>query len=248
MNRFQHITMVIISTLIAGTIQAQESIEDNTIVRSSLDKMFQHLDKSKVPTGLLLDYAMDLVDFEKYTGKYLTDSNYVSISDFQAMLRSIRSASVAKSPPLKDVSSITANFERIASTNKITIGNVLYRYNYILANALSDNLIRYDESLEEVSDNYIDDKWMNPYGEKYLFGITPSSIICSENSSYQIDAEYFFYNIQNISKLELDPGDGDGYRTIRIGEACNSLNGGFRQASAAIPLQASRLRGRIRKS
>ena len=218
MKKFSHITLALISTLIAGSVHAQESIEDNTIVRSSLDKMFQHLDKAKVPTGLLLDYAMDLVDFDKYSGKYLSDSNYVSISDFQDMLRSIRSASVAKSPPLKDVSSITANFEKNVITSKITIGIALYKYNYILANALSDNLIKYDASLEEVSDNYIDGKWMNPYGEKYLFGITPSSIICSENSCYQIDADYFFHNIQNISKVELDPGDGKGYRTIRIGE------------------------------
>ena len=180
MKKFSHITLALISTLIAGSVHAQESIEDNTIVRSSLDKMFQHLDKAKVPTGLLLDYAMDLVDFDKYSGKYLSDSNYVSISDFQDMLRSIRSASVAKSPPLKDVSSITANFEKNVITSKITIGIALYKYNYILANALSDNLIKYDASLEEVSDNYIDGKWMNPYGEKYLFGITPSSIICSE--------------------------------------------------------------------
>ena len=54
-----------------------QSIEENPIVRDALDEMFEHLDKSKVPTGLLRDYAFELVDFSNYDGKFLSDSNVV---------------------------------------------------------------------------------------------------------------------------------------------------------------------------
>ena len=41
-----------------------QSVEDNPEVRSWLDKMFQHLDKTKVPHGLLRDYAFELADLD----------------------------------------------------------------------------------------------------------------------------------------------------------------------------------------
>ena len=47
---------------------AQTSIEENDIVRSALDEMFEDLDKSRVPTGYLLDYAVDLVELSDYDG------------------------------------------------------------------------------------------------------------------------------------------------------------------------------------
>ena len=55
-------------------ISAQTTIEDNSVVRSALDNMFETLDKSRVPTGLLQDYAVDLVGLENYNGTILADA------------------------------------------------------------------------------------------------------------------------------------------------------------------------------
>ena len=51
-----------------NSASAQTSIEENDIVRSALDEMFEDLDKSRVPTGYLLDYAVDLVELSDYDG------------------------------------------------------------------------------------------------------------------------------------------------------------------------------------
>ena len=59
--------LVLVSSLYNGT-SAQTSIEENDIVRSALDEMFEDLDKSRVPTGYLLDYAVDLVELSDYDG------------------------------------------------------------------------------------------------------------------------------------------------------------------------------------
>lgn len=76
---------------------AQKSIEENTIVRESLDEMFENLDKTKIPAGLFLDYAVDLVDLSKYDGTVLSDSNYVNLYIFEDILRSVKSAIIGNS-------------------------------------------------------------------------------------------------------------------------------------------------------
>lgn len=145
--------LLLVSSLNVLYAGAQSRFEENVIVRSSLDKMFENLDKSKVSTGLLLDYAMDLIDFEKYNGKFLADSNYVSIMDFQDMLSSVYSAHLDKSG-IGNVTEIIDNFER--KSDNVKIGIVLYKYNYIRPNAIKDGLIVFDETSEMVSDKYID--------------------------------------------------------------------------------------------
>ena len=58
-------------------------VEDTPEVRNWLDNMFQHLDKSKIPHGLLRDYAFELADLDIYNGKELNDSNYVDRVAFE---------------------------------------------------------------------------------------------------------------------------------------------------------------------
>lgn len=65
-------------------------VEDTPEVRNWLDNMFQHLDKSKIPHGLLRDYAFELADLDIYNGKELNDSNYVDRVAFENLLRTVR--------------------------------------------------------------------------------------------------------------------------------------------------------------
>ena len=64
-------------------------VEDTPEVRNWLDNMFQHLDKSKIPHGLLRDYAFELADLDIYNGKELNDSNYVDRVAFENHLVSV---------------------------------------------------------------------------------------------------------------------------------------------------------------
>lgn len=109
MKTINHLILCLI-TLCLFLIKSQaQTITSNEVVRSSLDEMFEDLDKSKVPTGYLLDYAMDLVEFDRYNGMELTDSNYVTIPIFEEILLSVRSASVGSSP-YNDVGQIMTDF------------------------------------------------------------------------------------------------------------------------------------------
>lgn len=207
----KHIILCLI-TLCLFLIKSQaQTITSNEVVRSSLDEMFEDLDKSKVPTGYLLDYAMDLVEFDRYNGMELTDSNYVTSPIFEEILLSIKSASVGSSP-YNDVGQIMTDFSTSTTSNNINIAYVGYKYNFIKENALENNLISYTSG--KVSDVYINGVWQNPYDEAYIFGFTPSVSVCKAGTvNFKFSEAYAFYNISR-SSLKFDAGDGAGYRGL----------------------------------
>lgn len=207
-------TLFILWTLCRWDVAfAQTSIEENYIVRTSIDEMFEELDKTRVPTNLLLDYAVDLVDLSTYDGKILTDSNYVNIQTFEDILRSIRSASTNKAS-FRDVNAAIESFKTPLVDNSVNVALAFYRYNFIKANALTDGLIVYDSNSEKVFDAFQEGEWLNPYDEAVVFAFTPSSNVCaSGNVKFKFSTNYLFNN-QGFSQLYFDAGDGYGYRMV----------------------------------
>lgn len=134
-------------------------VEDTPEVRNWLDNMFQHLDKSKIPHGLLRDYAFELADLDIYNGKELNDSNYVDRVAFENLLRTVRSSSVGAKP--FNAEEVLATQHSLSRRGKGIIGVVLYQYSYIREDALSSHLIRYEN--EQVFDNEVNGVWQNRY-------------------------------------------------------------------------------------
>lgn len=201
---------------------AQTSLEENSIVRSALDGMFEELDKSRVPTGYLLDYAVDLVELSDYDGTELTDSNYVNRTLLADILRSIRSASVADSASAAIPAVATDMSEPLVSLSSTDVSVAAFKYNYIVANALTDGLIEYDEASGKASDAWEGGVWQNPYGVKHLLAFAPvSSIVKSRNVTYNFPSALFYGN-EDLSEIYFDAGDGIGYRRISIGSTVNA--------------------------
>ena len=213
MKRLQTFLLIFIAICHCGIASGQTSIEENEIVRSSLDEMFDNLDKTKIPTGILLDYAVDLVDFSKFDGISLTDSNYVHCQTFEDILRSVRSAAINRDS-FGDINWTMESFKTPLVDNSVNIGVVFYKYNYIKATALTDGLIEYDSINEKVSDAYQNGIWLNPYSESYIFAFSPSSNVCvSGTMTYHFSTDFLFNN-QEITSVFFDPGDGYGYRSV----------------------------------
>ena len=70
-NRYKINFLAICFFLIFGSITAQSYNE-------TINTIFEHVDKSKITTGLLSDYGVQMVDIESFNG-IPTDSNYVDI-------------------------------------------------------------------------------------------------------------------------------------------------------------------------
>ena len=191
-------------------IRAQQSL---TSVKTQLDAMFAGLDKTKVPTGYLWDTAVNLVEGEGYNGSALTDSNFVTLPLMGDMLRSINSASVGSDTIC--VQAALSRIERNSSASSQMVGILFKPYNYIVANALTDNLISYSNDV--VSDSYVNGVWQNPYGADVLYGYAMGN----DATVYQ-DVTYTIANIDSLStqsfqSIQFDPGDGQGFRTVSLG-------------------------------
>lgn len=208
------IALSILSILTYCSISAQMSTNVNGNVRSQLDNMFEDLDKNRIPTGFLLDYAIDLLDIEPYNGLELTDQNYVSRPIFDDIVKSIQSAAVRTHSITTNYEQILNEFGPIISNDLVNLKYTLIKYNYIRSEAVTKNKIAYDESTGKVSDVYVDGAWVNPYGIRPLFAFSPSAVFCTNRSvAYQFTDTPALRNM-GILNVWFDAGDGTGYRAI----------------------------------
>ena len=208
---FKKYFIVSLSLLSGCLLYAQTSSLSG--VKSQLNTMFSGLDKTKVPTGYLWDTAVNLIEGANYDGTALTDSNFVSLPVMGDMLTSINSASVGADTIC--VQAALSRIERNSSLNNCMVGILFQPYNYIVGNALTDNLISYSNGI--VSDVYQNGIWRNPYGETVLFGYATGNdgVVC-QNTTFTI-ANIDSLSTQVFQSIQFDPGDGNGFRTVSIG-------------------------------
>lgn len=211
--------VLLLTLFMSGTLVEllAQSVTESSIVRNSLNEMFEGLDKSKIPSGYLLDYAVNTVEFNRYDGRELTDSNYVDLSIFEEILESLKSASVCNNS-LDDIAQSMGGFKS-SNASGINVGYALFRYNYIREDAVEKNLITYTSG--KVSDSYIDGVWQNPYGEACVFAFTPSACVADLGVvTFKFHSLYSWSNIM-FGNLRFDPGDGNGFRTVGAFSAVN---------------------------
>lgn len=200
---------IVVLFCVSIQINAQSIIQSEDL-RTSLDSLFGDLDFSKVSTGLLWDYSLNLVDSDMYDGSELSDNNYVSPMVWENMLYTVKSASL-NADPIGNVSDIMARL-RDDSDGYFPLGFIAYNYNYIKPNALNDNLITFFDN--KISDKYINGVWQNPYDEAILLGFTPGKMACEVGTiSFMLLPELLFTNLQ-INNIVFDADDGLGFRTI----------------------------------
>ena len=195
-----------------------QSLDDYSALRTELDAMFEDLDKTKIITGLLLDYAVDLVDLSLFDGENMSDSSTVNYATLQYILYTISSAAPV-SAPFQEVSVISDTLSaRNLRTGHIPICVAAFDYNQIRADALTNNLINYDESNGgKVSDKYIGNTWVNPYTVNTVVAFSPLiNTSTSWNVTFTYDDEYLFSN-RIINNITIDFGDGLGYRPLSEG-------------------------------
>lgn len=190
-----------------------QSVEENKEVRNFLNEMFQPLNKSKIPYGLLKDYAFELTDLDKFTGSALTDNNCVDRQTYELLLRSIRSSAVA-TKPFGDVFEILTKQYSLGDNNTISLSGLAYQFSVIKENAVANGLIRYEG--EKVYDNTKNGIWQDPYETNYAIGFCAhDSIFRGRSFTFKLDQSCWFSNLA-LRKIEIDPGIGS-YLQISIG-------------------------------
>ncbi len=214
MKRYKLYTLIITAILSVANLQAQTLNDNYAEVRAYLNSMFQLLNKNLVPTGILMDFGIELVDVEDYDGTILSDSTFVNVGIYRDILKSVMSAEVkATSPGIHNtIKNRIDALDNVTVDGPIKLSAAFYQYNVIKPNAIDDNLIIYDEANNKVRDAFNDNGWINPYDTKNLFAFAVGAQQ-SKNLSvqYTLPNGYIFTNASYAS-LYFDAGDGSGYR------------------------------------
>lgn len=211
----RYILAVALAILSRAILKGQDTdIENNAEVRAQIESIFENIDKSKIQTGLLRDYSTDLVDYSVFDGT-LNESNIADLGTYEYILRSVRTSSVTSSYPFGSVTDIMDGMAEATTSSSIPISILAYKYNYVVDNAITDGLFqRIGDQVYDVYDE--NQNWVNPYQESYVVSFAPS-VEAYKARSYTFTVGSFTFTNLSISSIELDAGDGLGYRSLSSG-------------------------------
>ncbi len=190
--------------------------------RTYVNQVFGLLEPSRVNTGLLIDYGFDFSDLKIYNGSVLVDSTLMEqglFSDLYKTLYTSRfnsSVSGMRHPTVNDSLCYIARQREV-----ITLSGLLFKYNNVDPNAQANGKMQTVNG--RLKDVYINSVWQNPYQEDTTLAISPS--IISYNLTYckvVLPSNLWLTNMASqVSNIQMDAGDGVGYRTITMGTQIN---------------------------
>ena len=205
----QKVILFILLCLLCFSKAWAQDITQNQTLDNALASMFQFLDLDSVKTGFLLDRAVEAVDIRKFNGT-LTNDNYVDLMSFRNTLITLNSAIVNSAATSFDGNAITNS---LYEQGVVNLGVAAFKYNYIANNALTDNLISYQNGV--VDDVFVNGTWQNPYSDDYAFVFTTSvPETVGSNVTFRLAASQLLTNL-DLTSVEFDNGSGV-YQTISI--------------------------------
>lgn len=204
-----------LSVLFVG-LSLRTAAEDNgeQKVRKALDEIFSELDKTRIPTGFLEEYAVDYIAMDKYDDNQ-QDTTLISVDVMTYLMKGIRSASVGEKP-FGDVDGIISKYKNdkpVAERTETYILFNAYKYNYIPDSAVSEGKIQVVN--DKVKDVYKNGSWVNPYSERKLIAFSPieHTVPMGVDFTFKFLPEQAMTNM-GISRIIFDAGDGSSPKNI----------------------------------
>lgn len=184
-----------------------------TELANTVKAPYQYLGKDtlKIGTGYLIDQAVDLVKTGLFDGQALCDSNYVDAALFRDLFRTMNFAKVNDRATEYDADLIYGSLE---SSSYVKLSSAVFKYNYIVANAITDGLIDYNSVTNRLYDKITGGVWQNPYSTDYVFMFTAGQSSVSGKSVVFDLSGLIAYGNCSVSDVWIDFGDGDGYELI----------------------------------
>ncbi len=193
--------------------------ETDTTFSNQMNYIFANVDKTKVPYGILRDYGMEFTNIENYNGTAaIADSNYADANAFwdvyQTLLTSRVSASAAGFAKSDTVDNRWYN-QRLPG--KIVLSGLYFNYSRFKDNAANNYITITNNRLY---DKYVGGVWQNPYQSEQVFLLSPP-VNFYQGKSLQVILPsnlWFTNNAAGITSIQMDAGDGAGYRTLTVGQ------------------------------
>ena len=185
-------------------------------IESERDKIFEHVDLSQVPYGILEDYGLSSVSLLPYTKQELDTTNYLNYTTLQQIIDGLNSSMVIPHHP------DSINLDRVNSLNEEYYGKGV-----VPITLLRYDLCRFSEEAVRRGDVYpLNDQIRvkggiskSPYEELHLFAAAPfTSELSSRDVTFCVPQQLMLTNSQAIAQIEVQFEEGQPFRSIAIGE------------------------------
>ena len=135
-------TLLFSVTVISVHAQKFDTVDG---MREALDYMFARIDRSSVPTGLLIDNAIEYEDLSKYSpGNGISEENVVDIFKYGSILETLKSASLTSNPFLDFEKGMEKGKNKEGRESSVRISVSLFEYAQIRANAVEEGKLTYN--------------------------------------------------------------------------------------------------------
>ncbi|MGB7786040.1 MAG: T9SS type A sorting domain-containing protein [Salinimicrobium sp.] len=195
-----------------------DGIEINSSFGNEMNLVFSNLDKSKVPNGLLQDFAMESSSLEAYSGT-LADSTYVHSGTLKQLYSTLLMSRITSNTNEGFVSyqNFENNWKDEREKNVITMSGLYFKYSKFIDGAYPDKITI---SNNKLYDKYVNGVWQNPYEEERVFAIAPSVINYDGlNFSAKFPSNLWYTNdSSSIQNIQIDFADGNGYVNVNPGQ------------------------------
>ena len=179
------------------------------------DSVFS-MDKSQVPTGFLLEYSMFGFTSNKYDGVG-TDDDTIRSDGRIFELHNILWNSKVNSNAVIDVTDTLYSkaFFYNLNTNIIPLTFIYQKYNLIRQTALSQGLFKIAADSVGILD--VAGRPTSPYDPYEIFAFAPFKTNITQFNAIQFTLPSDLFYMQGITSVDIDFGDGAGFRTITKG-------------------------------
>jgi hypothetical protein len=198
-------------------ISFSQSQTINTTYKTSINAKFAGLDKTKVPTKLLINQAMEFAELADYAGA-MSATNFTTKGKFTNIYNTLLMSRVnATVTGLINPNTFKTNWENLRAPNKIVLSGLYYKYNKFKNDAYPNFLVNNNDV---ITDKYVNGLWQNPYIDQQVFAIaSPILIYNSLSLQVTLPASLWYTNqATSVQSIAIDFGNGAGYQTMTLGQ------------------------------
>jgi hypothetical protein len=227
---FLLITSILLSLQMTGQYQAQSTTE-GTNFPDYVDHVFENMDLSQVPTGMLAERALGLIPLDRFDGQTLSDSSELNFIFFNRIYYMMYAAAVGNNIlPHPDT------YYDAMGNDTIPLGILLFDYAHIRPDVIDAGILdTVDGQFVPVTGNT-----SSPYLQKKLCAVHPmTERLVGAQHEFVLASNKIFSNFSHpITSITMDWDDGNGLQSYQVGDNISIQygTGGIKNVTTLITL------------